>query len=210
MFQYFNEFSIIAVAHLIAVISPGPDFALVIRQSIQYNRKTAIISSIGIASGILIHISYCLLGVAFLLSNYVILYDLLKFICAFYLFYLGLQSLIQKNSNNNNSREKSLSKKIKINYFDAYKEGLITNVLNVKATLFFLSLYSFISIETPRLIQMFYGFWMCFITGLWFILVSIFFTTKIVNNYTSKYNIVLKKIMGIVLIYIAIKIFLYY
>ena len=51
-----NVYLLFKTIHLIAVISPGPDFALVIRQSIQYNRKTAIISSIGIASGILIHI----------------------------------------------------------------------------------------------------------------------------------------------------------
>ena len=51
---------------------------------------------------------------------------------------------------------------------------------------------------------------MCAITGIWFTLVSVFFTSKIFITYISRYNIILNKIMGVVLIYIAGKIFLYY
>tara|TARA_Y100000590_G_scaffold359620_1_gene415528 strand:- start:52 stop:678 length:627 start_codon:yes stop_codon:yes gene_type:complete len=208
MFQYFNEFSIIAIAHLIAVVSPGQDFALVIRQTIQYNRKIAIMSSIGIATGILIHIAYCILGVAFLFSNYEPLYNILKCICALYMLYLGCQSLFKDSKINDIEKQSKLLKKN--SYLLAFKQGFLTNILNVKATLFFLSLYSFINVETPIIVQTLYGFWMCLITGLWFVLVSFFFTTKTIKDYTWKYNFILKKIMGIVLIYIAIKIFLYY
>ena len=95
MFHYFNEFLVIAIAHLVAVISPGPDFALIVRQTVKFNRKVAIISSIGIAFGILIHITYCILGVGYLLSSNEVLYKLFKYTCSLYLFYLGLQSFFQ-------------------------------------------------------------------------------------------------------------------
>ena len=210
MFHYFNEFLVIAIAHLVAVISPGPDFALIVRQTVKFNRKVAIISSIGIAFGILIHITYCILGVGYLLSSNEVLYKLFKYTCSLYLFYLGFQSLFQSKIINSNVDNGFISKKNKYNYLNAFKQGFLTNVLNIKATLFFLSLYSIINIETPKLIQLFYGFWMCGITGIWFTLVSVFFTSKIFITYISRYNIILNKIMGVVLIYIAGKIFLYY
>ena len=200
----------IAIAHLVAVISPGPDFALIVRQTVKFNRKVAIVSSIGIAFGILIHITYCILGVGYLLSSNEVLYKLFKYTCSLYLFYLGFRSLFQSKIINSNVDNGFISKKNKYNYLNAFKQGFLTNVLNIKATLFFLSLYSIINIETPKLIQLFYGFWMCAITGIWFTLVSVFFTSKIFITYISRYNIILNKIMGVVLIYIAGKIFLYY
>jgi len=210
MFQYLNEFIIIAVAHLIAVISPGPDFALIIRQTVKYNRKVAIFSSLGIASGILFHITYCILGFALLLSNNMTIYIIFKMLCASYLLYLGVVSLIKNNNINIRLDNKSDEINKGLSFFHAYKEGLITNIFNVKATFFFLSLYSFINISTPKLIQLFYGLWMTIITGCWFILISIFFTNNIVTKFTEKYSDNLNKAMGIVLIYIAVKIFLYY
>ncbi|HKB58328.1 MAG TPA: LysE family transporter, partial [Lacunisphaera sp.] len=63
--NYWSEFLTIAVAHALAVASPGPDFALVLRQSLTHGRRTAIWSSIGVGCGISIHIVYCLLGLGF-------------------------------------------------------------------------------------------------------------------------------------------------
>ena len=68
-FQDLNQFLVIALAHLLAVISPGPDFALITRQSFLYGRTSSIYTSLGIASGILVHVSYCIVGLNFLLTN---------------------------------------------------------------------------------------------------------------------------------------------
>ena len=68
-FQYLDQFLVIATAHILAVVSPGPDFFLIVRQSFLYGRKKTILTSLGIASGILIHTSYCTLGLSFILSH---------------------------------------------------------------------------------------------------------------------------------------------
>ena len=97
-----------------------------------------------------------------------------------------------------------------ITLFSAYKQGFITNVLNIKAGLFFISLYSFIDTETPNYLLFFYSFWMTLITGLWFISLTFLLTSKKINKMTSHYHAYINKFMGILLIYIAIKIYLNY
>ena len=204
--EYTNQFIIIFIAHLFAVISPGQDFALISRQAFLYGRNIAIISSLGIAFGILFHIIYCILGINIFLSNHKSFYLIFKYLCSFYLFYLGVisffynQKKIEKIDNN--------KKNSKNGYLEAFKTGFITNVLNVKASLFFISIYALIDINTPKIIQVFYGLWMSVVTGVWFILVSLFLTNKGISKYTKTYNNLINKAMGLTLIYIAIKIFL--
>ena len=84
--------------------------------------------------------------------------------------------------------------------------GFITNILNPKATLFFLSLFTvIISQLTPIKIKIFYGLWMSLITGIWFCLISLFFTSKISKIFIKKYATLINKIMGIVLIIISVR-----
>ena len=130
MLEYLNEFYIIAIAHMFAVISPGPDFALIARQSFLYGRKVAIYTSIGIATGILVHIIYIILGFTVVSTNEYI-FNGIRICAALYLFYLGLASFLSKKyiDIDNVDKKKAITKTNLI----AYKEGLITNVLNIKA-----------------------------------------------------------------------------
>tara|TARA_B110001454_G_C12677373_1_gene416462 strand:+ start:67 stop:693 length:627 start_codon:yes stop_codon:yes gene_type:complete len=206
-FQDLNQFLAIALAHLLAVISPGPDFALITRQSFLYGRKSSIYTSLGIASGILVHIFYCIVGLNFLLTNNNILFYI-RIVCATYLFYLGLKSILAQNIGSDNKiKEKHDS--LDINPIIAYRDGFITNILNIKATFFFLSLYVYID-TTSITIRALYGLWMSTITGLWFILLSVILTSQNVRKNTYNYQFYINKLMGIVLMYLAIKIYLNY
>jgi len=196
--------------HLFAVMSPGPDFAIVTRQSFVLGRKYALMSSLGISIGILIHMIYCIVGVGYFLKTNQYLFNIFKIIGSLYLFYNGLKSFFQsnisikKNSNNkfNNNKYKSLMK--------SFLLGFITNVFNPKATLFFLALFAvLIDSNTPLLVMIFYGFWMTIVTGLWFCLVSYFFTSYLSKIFIDKYSILINKIMGIILMFISLKILLY-
>ena len=210
-FQYLDQFLLIAAAHIFAVISPGPDFFLIVRQSFLYGRKKTILTSLGIASGILIHTSYCTLGLSFILSHEFI-YATLRILCAVYLFYLGFKSLLSKPNKNvfDTQTIRDNNPTASISSFSAYKQGFITNAFNVKAGLFFISLYSFIDSQTPNYLLFFYGLWMTFITGVWFILLTFLLTSKSMNRMTYHYHTYINKFMGILLMYIAIKIYLNY
>ena len=91
--MYWVEFLTIAVAHLFAVASPGPDFAVVTRQCVTGGTRAGVWTSLGVGAGILLHVAYCLLGVAVLLSQSPALLGAVKFIAAGYLLYLGIKSI---------------------------------------------------------------------------------------------------------------------
>ena len=207
---YLDQFLLIAFTHLFAVISPGPDFFLIVRQSFLYGRKKSVLTSLGIASGILVHTFYCSLGLSFILS-YGFVYNVLKILCAIYLFYLGIKSIFLKSQINTFNDKDIVDDALdSISLFSAYRQGFMTNILNIKAGLFFISLYSFIDSTTPNYLLFFYGFWMAIVTGLWFIFLTFLLTSKSVNSLTSNYHVYINKFMGILLIYMAIKIYLNY
>ncbi len=61
--MYWTEFLTVALVHLLAVASPGPDFAIVLRESVSNGRHAGIWTALGVGSGILLHVGYCLLGI---------------------------------------------------------------------------------------------------------------------------------------------------
>ena len=190
------------IIHFLAVISPGPDFIIVTSQSINYGRLNAIKTSIGISFGILIHIILSIFGVNYIFVNNTIFYDLVKYICFIYLFYFSLSLIFSKKKHNNilHNNNKSI-------YKNPFLIGFLTNLLNPKALVFFISIFSiFVNQLTPFYIRVIYGMWMVFATCFWFCIISIFFTLDFSKNFLNKYSIIISKIMGIILLIISIKV----
>ena len=141
--QYLDEFLLIAIAHFFAVASPGPDFAIVLKQSIQQGRKNALWTSAGVGAAILLHIAYCVLGVALILSQSPSLFMALKYLAGAYLAYLGVQAL--RSAKPSDSKQQTLAPAEPESVYKAFRRGFFTNALNPKATLFFIVVNSELS-----------------------------------------------------------------
>jgi len=61
-----------------AVISPGPDFAMVSRNSLLLSRRTGVLTALGIAAGVCVHVTYTLLGVGLLIQQSLWLFNLIR------------------------------------------------------------------------------------------------------------------------------------
>ena len=96
MHDYWVEFSKVAVAHLLAVASPGPDFAIVLKQSLSHGRRSAVCTSIGIGTAILLHVAYSLLGLGLLIRSSEMWFNVVKYAGAGYIAWIGVQSLRAK------------------------------------------------------------------------------------------------------------------
>ncbi|MCY4263864.1 MAG: LysE family translocator [Gammaproteobacteria bacterium] len=202
--MYWSEFITIAIAHLFAVASPGPDFVIVTRQSVTGGSKVGFWTSLGVGAGILVHVSYCIIGVAVLLSRSEALFNLMKYLAAAYLCYLGLQSL--KTSFDQYSMEEG-SLKMNTGFRKAFWTGFLTNGLNPKATLFFLALFTVvIDINTPVLIQVLYGVYLAMATFIWFAMLSLVLGKSIVREFMSRAGPWFERGMGVLLILLAIQI----
>jgi len=202
--NWWPEFLTIALVHLLAVASPGPDFVMVLHQSIVNGRRPAIYTSIGIGAGILVHVCYCLLGLGLLISRSLLLFHLLKLVGAAYLLYVGWHSLRAKLVTP--GVVDVASRSLPPSAIQALRIGFLTNLLNPKATLFFLSLFSLvIKPQTPLAIQLGYGLYMALATGLWFSGLSLFLTRPAVQGFFRRFGHWAERAMGGVLIALGIK-----
>ena len=163
-------FLAVASAHLIAVSSPGPDFAVVFRYSIRYGTMVAATVAVGIGSGILVHVFYSIMGLGLIIATNALVFNIFKLAGAAYLFYiawLGWKSGSSNSSKLLNINDKDANKDTP-SLWQAYKVGFLTNALNVKATIFFLSVYLLLVNESPLLWQISYGVYMAVATAAYF------------------------------------------
>src|SRR5258708_6838355 len=202
MTSYWREFLTIAVAHALAVASPGPDFALVLRQSLTHGRRTAIWSSIGVGCGISIHIVYCLLGLGFVLKNSAPALAVVKYLGAAYLAYVGLLALQAKPRTGDLDLASTATAPTSR---AAWTTGFLVNVLNPKAAFFFISLFPLaVSVTTPKLIQAGYGLWMTLATMAWFSFVAVVFTKPEVRNQFLRHGHWIDRVLGVVFLAFAV------
>lgn len=203
--DYLHEFLTVAVVHLLAVASPGPDFAMVLRQSLVAGRKAALWTSVGIGLGILVHVVYTLLGLGLLISQSIQLFNLVKFIGAAYLLYIGWKSLRAGPATSEMIDQRGMPD-VAYPIGKALRIGFLTNALNPKATLFFLALFSVvIKPATPFNLQLGYGLYMSLATGVWFCGLSLVLTQRWVRQGFNRFGHWAERGMGVILIGLGIR-----
>lgn len=215
MINYTAQFLTICGLHLLAVASPGPDFAIVVKQSIQRGRAAALWTAWGVGSGICVHTAYTLLGFGLLVKTSWLAFTIMKAVAAGYLAYLGLRALLpprggkKGNANSAGVQPSTADEELKcdgiasaqVAPLRAYALGFWTNALNPKATLFFVAVFSVVvNPATPRLILAGYGIWMAVMTAIWFSLVAIFFTRAEVRAAFLRMGPWFDRAMGVVLL----------
>lgn len=187
-----------ALAHLIALTSPGPDTAVVLRQVSLYGRKEGYKTSIGIGIGIYIHCVLAVNGISLIIiSN-----DLYKFMISLvggaYIFFLGISML------KSDLREVSVVQNKSLENANSILNGLITNIFNVKAFLFFVSLFAVLIDGLSSFYFYIYPIYFAITSSLWFTLLSYLTTistNKSLNIYSNTY---IAYIMSITLCLIAL------
>ncbi len=202
-----KEFLLVASVHLLAVMSPGPDFAMVLRNSLLYSRRVGVLAAVGLGLGILLHVIYSLLGIGLVISQSIVLFNTIKILGAGYLIYMGIKSLLAKKVISNSEATTEVVVQKEISNFAAVKMGFLTNALNPKATLFFLALFTqVIDPSTPLAIKTLYGIEMAFATFAWFSIVALLLTHKRINRLFSGIKHYIEKLFGVILIGLGIKV----
>lgn len=201
---YWVEFLTIATVHLLAVASPGPDFAVVLKHSVSFGRRAGVITAIGVAVGILVHVAYSLLGIGFLIQTTPWLFKTVSLLGAGYLIYIGVSALRSQPTGPDSVSTSSSSAAISDK--KAFGVGFLTNGLNPKATLFFLSLFAVvISPETPHTVKGVYGIYFVFATGAWFCFLAYVLGSQKVRSFIGSNSHWFDRIMGLALILLALK-----
>jgi RhtB (resistance to homoserine/threonine) family protein len=180
MMGFLLDWLTILVIGLFAIMSPGPNLAITLRHSLVYSRKAGIFTAIGLATGNMIHTSYCLIGIGVLITQSFLLFTMLKWLGAVFLLYIGYKSLRAKLYSGQHTLENNRKD---INPLTAFRIGFLTNLLNPKVTLFFLALFTqFIKPHTPVPIQVLYGITMVSLEFVWFSLVSLLISQDFIRK----------------------------
>ena len=195
-----NEFITVILLHLFAVMSPGPDYVLITRQSIRYGRRVALWSSGGIGVGILFHSFLAVTGILFFIASNESYLLFLKLICSVYLLYLGMTSIINTSDFNNNRVDDN-----KWSNANGFAAGMLTNITNVKALLFFITLFGVVLNGQTQGNLMFYGLYMAFATFIWFSLLSYIFTSEVFKAQFLTFFKFFEKFLGLILVIIAVQ-----
>jgi RhtB (resistance to homoserine/threonine) family protein len=188
---------------LLVAISPGADFALVVKNSLLYSRVSAFYTALGIGVSLIVHTTYSLMGLALVISKSLLFFTIIKYLGAAYLCYLGIKSIMEKEDKVND--DILMAKRTRRNW-KSFQQGFLCNMLNPKAPLFFISFYSvIIPTESNQLVKLLYGIESVVLITLWFILLSIIISNKSVKAFFRKSKIYLTKILGGVMIFFGIK-----
>ena len=153
-----DNFWIFAIAALLLNLTPGTDMLYVAARSTSQGIKAGIISSLGIMFGCFVHIIAAVVGLSAIIAESAVAFNIIKYVGAGYLIYLGIRSIISKK------RTIKFKTEIpKLSYKKLFWQGVLTNVLNPKVALFFLAfLPQFIDIHSPN------THWQILFLGIWF------------------------------------------
>ena len=193
------------IASLLLNLTPGNDMIYVISRSISQGTKAGMISAFGIFIGCFVHIIAVILGLSIIIAKSAFLFSVIKFIGAAYLIYLGVKAFTTSGEPNKNNEKLS-----SVNKFKLFKQGVITNALNPKVAIFFLSFLPQFVDAGSLLFRL-----QLFILGLWFalqgtlILIAVAALTGRTSNLIKrnpKFWIMQQKVTGIILIGLGIKI----
>lgn len=181
---------------LLAVISPGPDFAMVTRNSYMFGRRAGLLSALGIALGVQLHVAYTMFGVAVFLEHSPRLLLLAKLVGAAYLIYIGIKTTLNRTVLAfDDPFEQCVSS------MEAFRTGFLCNALNPKTMLFVVSTFSqIVRPDTPLPVEFGYGLFMSIAHWGWFSLVAIFFTRQTLRTAMIRKQRLFERTIGSILI----------
>ena len=185
-----------SIAHIIALTSPGPDTAIIIRQVTMHGKKSGYTAALGIGLGIYCHCLLAINGISLIILANDKFKLIITIIGSSYLLYLGFQMLYSKAIQENEL------KKNESTVASSFINGLITNLFNIKAFIFFVSLFTVLIDSINGIFFYIYPLYFAITSCLWFVVLSYLLSidNKFLNIHKNKsINI----IMGLVLCFIG-------
>ena len=187
----------VATITVLAVISPGADFAMVTRNSMVLSRRAGVLTAAGISLGVLVHVAYSMAGIGLLIANSIVVFNFIKFTGAAYLIYLGVTMMRARKADPDGLADGAAP----LSDLAALKTGFLTNALNPKTTLFVVALFTqVISPATPVAVQLGYGAFMSLAHLSWFILVAYAFSGDAARRFVASSRHLIERCIGAALV----------
>lgn len=194
-----------ATVSFLGMISPGPDFFLVIKNSLSHHRKYAMMTCLGVVMAIFTHMIYCVAGIAIIIKATPWLFTLLRYAGAFYLIWIGIKAILAKASGSTYIGQDS--QKHNITYKKAFLQGYLCNLLNPKATLFFLAIFTqVLAVDSSLTDKLAVAFIIWLEAVIWWPCVVTVFQSEMIQRRYFKIQFIVDKLFGLILIGLGLKV----
>lgn len=190
----------------LGLISPGPDFAMTVQNSISYGRKAGFSTAFGIASANLIHLALLLFGVGTLLESNPRLFFIVKATSVFYFLYLAWRAFRPGKSIESTDQILEHQSNLDRKFSEAFRDGFLVNLFNFKAFIFWISLISFLSeFHMPLIALLGFFSFAVFSVLVWFSFVASVLTVERLRSVFVSNQRAIEKSVGVILAYLAFK-----
>ncbi|MDI7385245.1 LysE family transporter [Cronobacter dublinensis] len=194
----------VATIAALGMLSPGPDFFLVIKNAARYPRSAAMMTAAGVIAGVITHMTYCVAGIAVVITTTPWLFGALKYVGAAYLVWLGVNALLARGTTSlalDGVAQESTSLK------KAFLQGYLCNLLNPKATLFFLAMFTqVLKVNSGMMEKLWYAGIIVALTLVWWPLLVWLIQSAPVRRGLTKAQKVIDKLLGGMLLALGIKV----
>lgn len=191
---FWLQFAAVCIA---GAISPGPSLALVIRNSIKYNRLSGIITAVGHGLGMGIYAIFAVTGLSIILTTNIYIFKSIQIAGIVLLFVYGILFIVQKNKDfkiENNQKK-----------FNSFLQGFSISILNPKILIWFSAVFSqFIISESTLLTNSILVLTASIIDGIWYILVALIVTSYSLKDFFKIRANTIQKISGSILVIISV------
>lgn len=191
---FWLQFAAVCIA---GAISPGPSLALIIRNSIKYNRLSGIITAVGHGLGMGIYAIFAVTGLSIILTTNIYIFKLIQIAGIVLLFVYGILFIVQKNKDfkiENNQKK-----------FNSFLQGFSISILNPKILIWFSAVFSqFIISESTLLTNSILVLTASIIDGIWYILVALIITSYSLKDFFKIRANTIQKISGSILVIISV------
>lgn len=191
------EFLILASAHFLALLSPGPDFFIITQTTLKEDRKKAFLVCVGIASANALYILVAVLGLEVIKQLHFVI-NAMKYLGGAYLIYIGYLFL-------KSQKIEIKTERTSLHVKSFFLLGFLSAFLNPKNIIFYFSLFSVIvSSQTSLHVRIFYGLWMSFAVLAWDLLVVYMLGHQNIKSKLSGYIYQIEKGAGVILIFFGV------
>ena len=185
-----------ALVCLLGAMSPGPSLALIINNSINYNRSSGILASIAHGLGIFVYATITIVALEFILQNNEKFFFIIQILGSFFLIFLGLLFIFKKDNEKDNEKDK-------INA-TSFAQGFIIAIINPKILVWFVAIYSqFITVNANFSEKLILIITPSFVDAIWYSLIAILVTSYGLKDFFNNKKNTIQKIIGFLFIIIA-------
>lgn len=197
-----DQLLVIVGITFLVLVSPGPDMILVVRNTLLAGRRAGLQTSLGILAGNLVHITYCVIGIGWIISQSILAFTVLKYAGAAYLIYLGITSFRSGARHlDANSIKKSPRSRIWV------VQGFFNNLLNPKGTLFFLGVFTIvITPETSASATLVLVFTMMLMCALFWLFFVYTLDRPVVRDVIERSQQIVNRIFGAALVLLGMRV----